>query len=503
MIEYLKKKNLFVPPGLTNAVNLFLAHLEMAKGKPVMIVGETGVGKTMFLEIAKFYYSKKNQGAQVDRIVEANCAHFGREGSDSNIARSEIFGCSKEIALSLRMPPKRGLLRLANNKLLILEEIGELAKDVQAMLLTFIETNTFRELGGTDSIKSKVEIVSATNNLGELREDFKHRFLRFHVPSIHARREDILYYLLYKFPAALDKLYHWEMLCLLSYNWPGNVREIGYVGFLLDREIKLSGKENKSLVNHDLLSTFHDSLLFKALSSETCDTKLDMERLVSFELDFITLGDKKLHEIFKKSGLLELTLRFFTPNFKPKKFGNDDNGKPLESSEQRICKIERINAEFSNFCDFFIVSKSTSEDILDTLCNKRRFENSSFLEFMKTKTCSKYRNDFVITAKDYTNHASIKIMSYLDFISDLNKKTIIGDELQMRKNIWCMTEDQLLTAYFKGMLLLSGLNVRITAKKLQISERTLRNRMEGLGIELDDLKIILESIPDLAVGQSD
>lgn len=503
MIEYLKGKNFIVPPGLRNVVDLFLAHLEMAKGRPIMIVGETGVGKTMFLEIAKYYFLKKNPEKKEEDIIEANCAHFGREGSDSNIARAEIFGCSKEIASSLKMPPKQGLLQLANNNLLILEEIGELAKDVQAMLLTFIETNKFRELGGIKSIESKVQIVSATNNLGELRDDFKHRFLRFHVPPIHVRREDILYYFLDKFPDALDKLYQWEVLIFLSYNWPGNVREIGYVGFLLNREIFLGNKENISLANHDSLNSFHDSILYKALSSETCDTKLDLERLISFEMDFFTIGDNRLTELFKETGLFQFTQRFFKKDFKPKKFGNDDNGKPLETAEQKICKINKIYDDFDNFCDFFIVSKSTSEDILDTLCNKRRFKNNSYLAFMKTKTCTKNMEHAVYTEKDYTNHASMKIVSYLDFISDLNKKTIIGDELQMRKNIWCMTEDQLLTAYFKGMLLLSGLNVKITAEKLQISERTLRNRIKGLGIELDDLKFILESIPDLAVDKSD
>ena len=121
----------------------------------------------------------------------ANCAHFGNKSSDPNIARSELFGQKKGIG-NVREDIK-GMVDIVDGGALILEEIGELPLEVQAMLLTFIETGEYRAVGGKKETKhADVRIIGATNREETLRrEDFKYRFFPFYLPSLNDRRGDV------------------------------------------------------------------------------------------------------------------------------------------------------------------------------------------------------------------------------------------------------------------------------------------------------------------------
>ena len=221
----LHTKRFIVPPGLIKSIKDFETHIEIGQNSPIMICGPSGAGKSLFLHIYKKLVREKH-GSDC-RIETVNCSHFS-----GDLARSELFGHIKG-AFTGAVKKKTGWLKRADNGILVLEEIGDLPKETQANLLTFIETGTFHKVGSTVTEKADVQIVAATNREAALRTDFRYRFFPFYVPPLYKRRQDILYYLAYLIPQLIPNLNLWEVMALLAYNWPGNVREIERTGTLL------------------------------------------------------------------------------------------------------------------------------------------------------------------------------------------------------------------------------------------------------------------------------
>ena len=149
-------------------------------------------------------------------------------------AQSAIFGHVKGAFLEAEQD-KKGLIEKANEGMLILDGVSELPTQVQAMLLTFIETGKYRKVGSAENQFAKVQVVGTTNNEDALRDDFRFRFFPFYIPSLHERRQDVLYYIAAKFPELIKMLNSSEVLSLLAYQWPGNVREVDRVARLLLR----------------------------------------------------------------------------------------------------------------------------------------------------------------------------------------------------------------------------------------------------------------------------
>ena len=113
-----------------------------------MVVGDTGVGKSMFLEIfKKFYEERCKKKENKPNVVWANCAHFGTDRNESSLARSELFGYVDGAFTGAKKGGMAGFIQRADKGLLILEEIGELPRPVQAMLLRFIETGEYSRSG--------------------------------------------------------------------------------------------------------------------------------------------------------------------------------------------------------------------------------------------------------------------------------------------------------------------------------------------------------------------
>jgi transcriptional regulator with PAS, ATPase and Fis domain len=91
-----KANNYIIPPGLHLPFVEFLAHFEVAENKPIMIVGETGVGKSIFLHIYKKLCEEEwHDEKSKPKIIIENCACFGDKNSDPLIALSELFGYKK------------------------------------------------------------------------------------------------------------------------------------------------------------------------------------------------------------------------------------------------------------------------------------------------------------------------------------------------------------------------------------------------------------------------
>jgi energy-coupling factor transporter ATP-binding protein EcfA2 len=244
--NHLEGSKFIVPPGSVGNTLLFEAHYKSAKGEPIIIVGPTGAGKSLFLYLFRKFFEEESKERSLKRPVEwANCAHFGGRHSDPNVARSELFG--SEAGVVTGIGKRDGKIAKADGGALILEEIGELALEVQAMLLTFIETGEYSKLGGTKVLKAKVQIIGATNREEELRPDFRYRFYPFYVDPLYIYRMDILFYMYAEFSDLVKSLTHREVLALLCYNWPGNIREIKRVGRLLSRRqifLQMDGEKN-------------------------------------------------------------------------------------------------------------------------------------------------------------------------------------------------------------------------------------------------------------------
>lgn len=223
-----KPRKWVIPPGLNRSLNRFAIRcgsiiegfLE-GKSRPLLIHGPTGVGKSLFSEffICEFQKETKNK-----KVIFVNCAAI-----PDNLLESELFGFEKGSHNTATMS-KIGYFEEIEDGVIVLEEIGEMAKHLQAKLLMVIENKIFYRLGSTKMISFKAQIVATSNvDKKKFRSDFLYRFNTFSVPPIHERRSDILYYINHFDPAITKNLTKGAVLSLLSYNWPGNVREIEHV----------------------------------------------------------------------------------------------------------------------------------------------------------------------------------------------------------------------------------------------------------------------------------
>ncbi len=219
-----------IPPGLISTVHSFISLYKTLgdnspemKRPPLMITGDTGVGKSLFVHIYETLYREdqpQREGIPEKRVVRINAAAF-----NENLILSELFGHVRG-AFTGASRQKEGLVETAD--LLIIEEIGELSREVQAKLLTFIEDGYYYPVGSVQAKTAKdIQIVATTNKKKEdFRSDFYNRFFHFRVPSLHERREDVICHLAFLYPRLIRELIPSELMSLVAYNWPGNVREV-------------------------------------------------------------------------------------------------------------------------------------------------------------------------------------------------------------------------------------------------------------------------------------
>ncbi len=197
----------------------------------VLITGETGTGKEV---LARFIHKS---GPRADKqFVAINCAAI-----QPTLLESELFGHEPE-GFTDAKTRKHGLMEVADEGILFLDEISSMPVEMQAKLLRAIEEKAFRRVGGNELIKVDVQIIAASNrNLKELikenafREDLYYRLkvVDLDVPPLQERKSDIPEFVGFFIkelnphlglnvidvtPAAME--------ALEKYTWPGNVREL-------------------------------------------------------------------------------------------------------------------------------------------------------------------------------------------------------------------------------------------------------------------------------------
>ena len=214
---------------------------------PVLVLGESGVGKNMIVEFMHAIGSRAK-----GPIISVNCGAI-----PENLLESELFGYEPGAFTGASPDGKIGLIEAADGGMVFLDEIGELPLALQPKLLSFLETGEIMRVGSTKTKKVDCRIVTATNrNLktmvdeGGFREDLFYRLsvIPIEVPPLRERREDIMPLILHFLRRAnqdlgTDKVIKASVLKVMeSSEWPGNIRQLKNV---IERMVVLS--QNKEI----------------------------------------------------------------------------------------------------------------------------------------------------------------------------------------------------------------------------------------------------------------
>ncbi|MGO9313803.1 MAG: sigma-54-dependent transcriptional regulator [Syntrophobacteraceae bacterium] len=208
----------------------------------VLILGETGTGKEL---VAKTIHSMSLRAGK--RFLAINCGAFSEE-----LLANELFGHERE-AFTGAKGIKRGLLEAAQGGTIFLDEIGDMPLSMQVKLLRVLQERVMMRVGGVEEIPVDIRVVAATNkNLkqevecGTFRQDFYYRLnvITLHVPRLTDREDDILLlalHFLHKIAKSqgkqLESISDEAVKILLSYEYPGNVRELENI---IERAVTLS-----------------------------------------------------------------------------------------------------------------------------------------------------------------------------------------------------------------------------------------------------------------------
>lgn len=231
-----------------------LAHTVAKGDSTILLRGESGTGKEVFARAIQKLSGRRNES-----FVTINCAAL-----PDSLLESELFGYEKGSFTGALNSGKEGLFIQASNGTLFLDEIGELSLSLQAKLLRVLQEGVIRKIGSAKEQKVDVRIIAATNrNLedmiakGTFREDLYYRLnvIPIFIPPMRERMEDIPLlagFFIEKLNAKLKKKitgFNDDFIRgLLSYNWPGNIRELQNV---IERAMNLC--EGKVLREEDLV----------------------------------------------------------------------------------------------------------------------------------------------------------------------------------------------------------------------------------------------------------
>lgn len=275
----------------------------------VLITGESGVGKESFPQIIH-QYSRRKHG----QYIAVNCGAIPEGTIDS-----ELFGHEKG-AFTGAIGERKGYFGEADGGTIFLDEVGELPLPTQARLLRVLESGEFIKVGSSKVQKTDVRIVAATNvNLiqaignGRFREDLYYRLntVPIQIPPLRERGEDALL-LFRKFAGDFAEKYRMPAIqltedakqVLLSYYWPGNVRQLKNI------TEQISIIETNREINAAILQTYLPSQNIQRLPALLGGREgkgFESEREILYQVLFdmrhdVTELKKLVHDIMSERG---------------------------------------------------------------------------------------------------------------------------------------------------------------------------------------------------------
>jgi len=232
----------------------------------VLLMGETGTGKELVASTIHHNSQRRNR-----EFVAQNCAAM-----PEHLLESEFFGYRRG-AFTGAETDKKGLLEIADRGTLFLDEIGDMPLGMQAKLLRVLQEGEIRPLGSVKTTKVNVRVIAATHRdlqhmveTGQFREDLYYRLCVFpiDIPPLRERQEDVLALLNHwlaiaaeQYQKAVPGFTPQALDCLVSYAYPGNIRELRNV---VERAVLLV--EDKSRINCEHLP---GHIVGKSKSEET------------------------------------------------------------------------------------------------------------------------------------------------------------------------------------------------------------------------------------------
>ena len=286
----------------------------------VLIIGESGSGKEVFPKIIH-----ENSKRRHEKYMAVNCGAI-----PAGTINSELFGHEKG-SFTGAISDHKGYFEDCNGGTLFLDEVAELPLETQALLLRVLESGEYMRVGSSDVRKTDVRIVAATNkNLesaikeGKFREDLYYRLcsVRIDVPPLRKRGDDI-WLLIRKFSHDFSERYRTPEVeytddakaAMLSYRWPGNVRQLKNVaeqialfeaGKVLEKESvttyipQASGLVSKSDAEFDYKREreYIFKLIFKLQADVmSLQESLKNQQLPSGEVSTSLVGDSYIHDV--------------------------------------------------------------------------------------------------------------------------------------------------------------------------------------------------------------
>jgi DNA-binding NtrC family response regulator len=263
----------------------------------VLIQGESGSGKEL---VAREIHKRSKR--RNEPFIIMNCAAV-----PETLIESELFGHEKG-AFTGAAERRLGKFELADRGTIFLDEIGDMSLNTQSKLLRVLQEQRFERLGGSETLSVDVRVVSATHRYLEeaieenkFREDLYYRIkvVNIKLPPLRYRKEDIplliqrfIQYFSQKHQKHIATISNEAMKLLVSYNWPGNVRQLKNV---IESSLVLSDSETLDIVDlpEELNRPEDDVLILQNVNYSLSFRDAKKILIENFERDFIK---KKLEE---------------------------------------------------------------------------------------------------------------------------------------------------------------------------------------------------------------
>jgi len=308
----------------------------------VLITGESGVGKEIFPQIIHQNSPRKHK-----QYIAVNCGAIPEGTIDS-----ELFGHIKG-SFTGALDDRKGYFEVADGGTIFLDEVGELPSSTQARLLRVLESGEFIKVGSSKVQKTNVRIVAATNvdlaeaiQMQKFRQDLYYRLntVPVQIPALRERPGEDILLLFRKFASDCAEKYQMPAitleedarLILITYRWPGNIRELKNV------TERMSVIERERTINGDKLRMYLPNLemeKFPVLANRDHNQKVfSNEREILYQVLFDLKKDvnelkKLVHDIM--SGNLQMTVE-----------NNELYTHPIHSV-QSIQEIEAVEQSFA------------------------------------------------------------------------------------------------------------------------------------------------------------